>query len=52
MGFDAIFALAVFVVVLAIIISEKIHRTVISLCGVCLILLVGVLSPDDHRGYC
>ena len=46
MGFDAIFALAVFVVVLAIIISEKIHRTVISLCGVCLILLVGVLSPE------
>ncbi|MDD4571893.1 MAG: ArsB/NhaD family transporter [Clostridia bacterium] len=46
MGFNAIFALAVFVVVLAIIISEKIHRTVISLCGVCLILLVGVLSPE------
>ncbi len=47
MGFNAIFALAVFVVVLAIIISEKIHRTVISLCGVCLILLVGVLSPEN-----
>lgn len=41
------FATAVFLITYAIIVSEKIHRTVIALCGAAVLVLFKVLSPDQ-----
>lgn len=39
-------ALAIFVVVYVLIISEKVQRTVIALCGAALMVLLGILTQD------
>ncbi len=39
-------AIAIFVVVYAVIISETVHRTIIALCGAALMVGLGVLSQD------
>ena len=41
------FAGILFLIVYAFIISEKIHRTVLALCGAALLILVGVLNQHE-----
>ena len=45
------FAGALFLVVYGFIISEKIHRTVIALCGAALLVLLGVLAQHEAVGF-
>ncbi|MEE8722705.1 MAG: ArsB/NhaD family transporter [Eggerthellaceae bacterium] len=46
MEFNQIFAIAVFVVAMALIMSEKVHRTVVSLVGAMLLIITGIMSFD------
>ncbi len=41
-----IFAIAVFVLVMAVIISEKVHRAAVALAGGILLIVSGVISFD------
>ena len=47
MSTQMIIAIAVFVLVMAAIVSEKVHRTAASLAGAVVLLLTGVLTFDD-----
>ncbi|MEG1496722.1 MAG: ArsB/NhaD family transporter [Clostridiales bacterium] len=51
MGVEQIIAIGVFVVVMAAIISEKIHRSVAAMCGAVALVLLGILSIDDCISY-
>lgn len=51
MGLNAIISLLVFVIVLALIISEKINRTVAATAGACVILLFRIFTGEDAIGY-
>ncbi|MDD4237273.1 MAG: ArsB/NhaD family transporter [Desulfotomaculaceae bacterium] len=44
--YQSAIALAIFLITYAVIISEKIHRTVIALIGACLVILVGILDLE------
>ena len=46
-GFQVIFATAVFLITYAVIVSEKIHRTVAALAGAVLVVLVGIINPEE-----
>ncbi len=45
--FQIYFAAIVFLIVYAIIVSEKIHRTIIALAGAALIVVTGILDADE-----
>ncbi|MDD4237272.1 MAG: ArsB/NhaD family transporter [Desulfotomaculaceae bacterium] len=45
--YQSAIALAIFLITYAIIVSEKIHRTVIALVGACLLILVGILHLES-----
>ena len=45
--YQSAIALAIFLIAYGIIISEKIHRTVIALVGACLVILVGILGLEE-----
>lgn len=47
MGSEAILALSIFLITYAIIISEKIHRTIISLFGGLLMICFGILDQEN-----
>ena len=47
MGIQAYFSIAVFVLVIAIIATEKVHRTALALAGAVIQLIVGILSFDQ-----
>lgn len=47
MNFEALIALSIFLITYAIIISEKIHRTIISLVGGLLMICFGVLNQES-----
>ncbi|MGI6491019.1 MAG: sodium:proton antiporter [Pelotomaculum sp.] len=49
--YQAIVAVTVFLIVYAVIISEKIHRTVIALVGAALMVLLGILDFYDAVGH-
>ncbi|MEG2639460.1 MAG: SLC13 family permease, partial [Clostridiales bacterium] len=51
MGVEQIIAIGVFVVVMAAIISEKIHRSVAAMCGAVALVLLGILTIDDCISY-
>ncbi|MBE3557304.1 MAG: ArsB/NhaD family transporter [Firmicutes bacterium] len=51
MGFDAWFAIAVFVVTYGFIVSEKIHRTIIALVGAGIVILTGLLTQEQALGH-
>lgn len=44
---NGIIAVAIFLVAYGLIISEKIHRTIVSLCGAALLILFGVLTQEE-----
>lgn len=46
-----IIALAIFVVVLAVIVSEKLHRAACALIGAMLLVLIGILDPIETLGF-
>ncbi|MHB8158030.1 MAG: ArsB/NhaD family transporter, partial [Desulfocucumaceae bacterium] len=45
--FQVIFAIVVFLITYAVIVSEKIHRAVVALVGASLLALAGILSPEE-----
>lgn len=45
--FQVIFATAVFLITYAVIVSEKIHRTVAALAGAALVVLFGIINPEE-----
>lgn len=47
MDMSQIFAVAVFLIVMAVIISEKLHRAAVSLAGGILLILSGIISFDE-----
>ncbi|HRX07587.1 MAG TPA: ArsB/NhaD family transporter [Candidatus Limiplasma sp.] len=51
MSLTSIFALGVFIIVLGLIISEKLHRTVAAMAGVVVVLLVRILTPSQALQY-
>ncbi|MGE5328363.1 MAG: SLC13 family permease [Deltaproteobacteria bacterium] len=51
MNFPAIIALSVFVLSYAVIISEKLHKTIIALVGAAVLVLFGVLSQEEAIGF-
>ncbi len=46
-----IVALAIFVAVIAVIVSEKLHRAACALIGAMLLVLIGILSPSEALGF-
>ncbi|MQL54056.1 hypothetical protein GFC01_17735, partial [Desulfofundulus thermobenzoicus] len=42
-----IFATAIFLITYAVIVSEKIHRTVAALVGAALLALTGIINPEE-----
>lgn len=46
-----IVALAIFVAVIAVIVSEKLHRAACALIGAMLLILIGILEPKEALGY-
>ena len=46
-----IIALAIFVAVIAVIVSEKLHRAACALIGAMLLVLIGILEPAEALGY-
>ncbi len=51
MDFAQIFAIVVFVVAMVTIMSEKIHRTLVAICGAALLLLTHVLTFDQAMSH-
>jgi Na+/H+ antiporter NhaD/arsenite permease-like protein len=51
MGFNAIVSLIIFVVVMALIISEKLNRTVAALSGASILIVMKLLSGEEALGY-
>ena len=51
MGFEQIFAICVFVGVMALIVSEKVHRAVAALLGAVLLLIFGIIDFDTGIGH-
>ena len=51
MSLTSLFALGVFIIVLGLIISEKLHRTVAAMAGVVVLLLVRILTPSQALQY-
>lgn len=51
MGFDAVVSLIVFVAVMALIISEKLNRTVAALTGASIIIVLKLLTGGEALGY-
>lgn len=47
MSFEAVFSICLFVLVIALIATEKIHRTVLALSGAMILLISGIVSFDD-----
>lgn len=47
MDFNQIFAIVLFVVVIVLVMSEKIHRSLLAIAGAALLLLTGVLTLDQ-----
>ena len=45
--YQAIFATAVFLITYAVIVSEKVHRTIIAFFGAALVVITGILSPEQ-----
>lgn len=50
-NWPALIALVIFVISYAVIISEKIHKTVVSLAGASLLILFGVISQEEAVDY-
>lgn len=46
-----IIALAIFVAVIAVIVSEKLHRAACALIGAVLLVLIGILEPAEALGF-
>ena len=46
-----IIALAIFVAVIAVIVSEKLHRAACALIGAVLLILIGILEPHEALGF-
>ena len=46
-----IIALAIFVAVIAVIVSEKLHRAACALIGAVLLILIGILEPAEALGF-
>ena len=46
-----IIAMAIFVAVIAVIVSEKLHRAACALIGAVLLILIGILNPAEALGY-
>ena len=46
-----IIALAIFVAVIAVIVSEKLHRAACALIGAMLLILIGILEPKEALGF-
>lgn len=46
MGNEALLAILIFVIAYALIVSEKIHRTVVALCGGMLMILLGIITQE------
>lgn len=51
MQIHAIIALSVFILALALIVSEKVHRTVVALAGSVILILAGVLTLEGALSY-
>ena len=51
MSITQIIALAIFVAVIAVIVSEKLHRAACALIGAVLLILIGILNPAEALGY-
>lgn len=51
MDTSQIISVAIFLVALAIIMSEKIHRAVVALAGAVLVLVIGIMPFEDALGY-
>jgi len=51
MDFPAIIALSVFILSYIVIISEKLHKTIIALVGAAMLVLFGVLSQEEAVGF-
>lgn len=51
MEVNAILSLCIFIIVMILIISEKINRTVAALCGASIVILIHIFSGDTALGY-
>ena len=51
MGFEQLFAIAVFVAAMVLIMSEKVHRTVVALSGAMLLIIFHVMDFDTAIGH-
>ena len=51
MGFEQLFAIVVFVVAMVLIMSEKVHRTVVALSGAMLLIIFHVMDFDTAIGH-
>lgn len=51
MTFEQIVALVIFVLVLGVIVSEKLHRAACALIGAVLLILIGILEPVEALGF-
>ena len=51
MGASQIIALAIFVAVIGVIVSEKLHRAACALIGAMLLVLIGILEPTEALGF-
>ncbi|MDU6011915.1 MAG: ArsB/NhaD family transporter [Slackia sp.] len=51
MGFEQLFAIVVFVVAMILIMSEKVHRTVVALSGAMLLIIFHVMDFDTAIGH-
>ena len=51
MDLSQIIALAIFVAVIAVIVSEKLHRAACALIGAVLLMLIGILEPAEALGF-
>ena len=49
MDSSAYIAIAVFVIAYMLIISEKIHRTIVALTGAMVMIIMGILSQDQSN---
>ena len=47
MDFNAIFAVAVFLIVIALVMSEKVHRSLVAIGGAAVLLLAHVMTLDQ-----
>lgn len=50
MGFEQWLAVAIFVVAMVIIMSEKIHRSIVAICGAMLVIILGLVEFLDPEG--